>query len=84
MQNMWSKGSLQGPRRRDVRWWRLALTTGVFLMTPSMAADNYWQVGFGLTSSREQLDFLEEVIKKDALAYSVQEVSHTKIELLLF
>lgn len=29
---------------------------------------------------KKDLDFLEEVIKKDALAYSVQEVSHTKID----
>lgn len=29
---------------------------------------------------KKQLEFLEEVIKKDALAYSVQEVSHTKID----
>ncbi|NVJ48681.1 MAG: ribonuclease HII [Cytophagia bacterium] len=29
---------------------------------------------------KKQLEFLEEVIKKEALAYSVQEVSHTKID----
>lgn len=29
---------------------------------------------------KKELYFLEEVIKKDALAYSVQEVSHTKID----
>lgn len=29
---------------------------------------------------KKDLDFLEEVIKKDALAYSVQEVGHTKID----
>lgn len=29
---------------------------------------------------KKELEFLEEVIKKEALAYSVQEVSHTKID----